>query len=46
MQNTSSNEAKEEIFEIIKTCDLVKENIQELDLEFNNAYSFKINFNN
>ena len=33
------------VFEIIKTCDLVKENIQ-LDLEFNNAYSFKINFNN
>ena len=33
--HTSSNEAKEEIFEIIKTCGLVKENIQELDLEFN-----------
>ena len=44
--HTSSNEAKEEIFEIIKTCGLVKENIQELDLEFNNAYSFMINFNN
>ncbi len=44
--HASSNEAKKEIFEIIKTCGLVKENIQELDLEFNNAYSFKINFNN
>mgnify|MGYP001257323257 CR=1 FL=1 len=43
--HASSNEAKEEIFEIIKTCGLVKENIQELDLEFNNAHTFKLNFN-
>tara|TARA_B100001027_G_scaffold155265_1_gene109206 strand:+ start:4794 stop:6542 length:1749 start_codon:yes stop_codon:yes gene_type:complete len=43
---SNSNEAEEKIFKIIKTCDLERKNIEELDLKFNNAYSFKLNYDN
>lgn len=43
---SNSNEAKEKIFKIIKNCNLERKNIEELDLKFNNAYSFKLNYDN
>ena len=43
---SSSKEAKEKIFRIVKTCELDKKNIEEIDLKFNKAYSFKLNFDN
>ena len=43
---SSSKDAKEKIFKIVQNCELDKKNIEEINLKFNNAYSFKLNFNN